>query len=64
MTNTKYSESQSDPIKGGKSRTGTGFKAAQLGGAIGFRFGGQYGMIIGTICGFSAGILLDELLED
>jgi chromate transport protein ChrA len=47
-----------------KSRKESGFKAAQLGGAIGFRFCGPYGMLIGTICGFSVGILIDEVLED
>tara|TARA_Y100000588_G_scaffold356751_1_gene413325 strand:+ start:116 stop:310 length:195 start_codon:yes stop_codon:yes gene_type:complete len=61
-------DNYSEMLKGAevlsKSRKESGFKAAQLGGAIGLRFGGPYGMLIGTICGFSAGVLIDELLED
>ncbi|WCE32079.1 hypothetical protein [Vibrio sp. SCSIO 43137] len=55
-----YPESPSLP----KDRKETGFRAAQLGGAIGLRFGGPYGLLAGTIVGFAAGILIDEVLDD
>ncbi|NOH45853.1 hypothetical protein F0259_18855 [Vibrio cyclitrophicus] len=64
MDKDNYSEPQKGSETLSESRKELGFKAAQLGGAIGLRFGGPYGMLIGTICGFSAGILIDEVLEN
>lgn len=52
-----------EPITLPRSRKDTGFKAAKLGGAIGLRFGGPYGVLVGTIAGFAVGVVIDEVLE-
>lgn len=52
-----------EPIQYPYSKKNTCFKGAQTGAAIGSRFG-VHGVIVGGICGFLVGIIIDEALED
>lgn len=46
-----------------KTKKDSGIKTAQVGAALGARFG-PYGVLVGGVTGFLLGIAVDELLDD
>ena len=52
-----------EPYPQPKTKKDSGIKTAQIGAALGSRFG-PYGVLIGGVAGFILGVAVDELLDD